>query len=672
MKNARGISAVAVAVSIAASICPCSATLIIGQNRTAAARTQQQHAASINTNTSINNTSTSNYKAMNGNRFDNLLTHATTPKVIGGNPSPINSYPWFADLDGCGGILVSPFFVLTAAHCWSLVIPNDRVEIGHFCDSFDNCGQAREQINVLRKYIHPEYSWLSDSPSNDFMLLRLNQKSKITPVAFDNGSYSINYPTNGKKLWVIGVGVMDLATGQSANKLKHAEIEYMASNQCNARYINKITPSMMCAGFPGRDSCQGDSGGPLYDKENNVVVGLTSWGYECADLKYPGVYSRISDQTDWIQGIICAETPEGHKLPSFCNFISTTSPSPTLAPTFCTGTVASATIRTDFFPYETSWEIRDIQSGEVVVGDGGFVEKYAIFQKEACLRDDVCYRFKLSDTDGDGINLEDAYDLVIDGQDISLPGPFNQAKEFILFGDCTSCKPTTIMLDLTTDGHAGETSWSISNATTGEQIYKGGFGAPYKNSKDYTILMNLCHGCYAFRIYDTFGDGLDPPGSYTLHDGDQVYSGGVFDHSDSVQFGNCTSTCQDNELEVKLDIDVWGDGTEMSWQITEEDTSSIVASVSHDLSTNRLLCLARNCYVFQSVNSGETDDTFGISNFEYSLTVDGEVVVAQDSFGGNFKFGCGTRSDTDASQARSAWEATAIAVSLIASLILML
>jgi trypsin len=607
---------------------------------------------------------------MNG--FDtSIFTPATTPRVIGGNPSPINSYPWFTDLDGCGGILVSPFFVLTAAHCWSLIIPNDRVEIGHFCNSPNNCGQVREQTNVIRKYVHPQYTWSSDSPSNDFMLLRLNQKSKITPVAFDNGSYSTNYVT-GKKLWVVGGGVVDLATGQSATKLKHAEIEYMASNQCNARYINKITPSMMCAGFPGRDSCQGDSGGPLYDKENNIVVGLTSWGYECADPIYPGVYARIADQTDWIQGIICAETPEGNVLPSFCTLSSTTSPSPTLAPTVCTGTVASATIRTDFFPYETSWEIRDIQSGEVVVGDGGFVEKYATFQKETCLRDDVCYRFKLSDADGDGINLEDAYDLVIDGKDISLPGPFNQGKEFILFGDCTSCKPTTIMLDITTDGHAGETSWTISNATTGEQVYKGGFGTPYKDFKDYTILMNLCHGCYAFRMYDTFGDGLDPPASYTLHDGDQVFSGGIFDHSDSIQFGNCTSTCEDNELEVKLDIDVWGDGTEISWRITEEDTSRVAASGSHDSSTNRLFCLERNCYDFLSVNSGEMDDAYGISNFEYSLTVDGEVVVAQDPFGGNYKFGCGIRSEPNASQAPSAWGATIISFSLIfASLILM-
>ena len=52
----------------------------------------------------------------------------------------------------------------------------------------------------------------------------------------------------------------------------------------------------MCAADPGEDSCQGDSGGPLYDSENDVVVGVVSVGVGCADLGYPGIYARISNQ----------------------------------------------------------------------------------------------------------------------------------------------------------------------------------------------------------------------------------------------------------------------------------------------------------------------------------------------------------------------------------------
>ena len=73
----------------------------------------------------------------------------------------------------------------------------------------------------------------------------------------------------------------------------------MTNSDCTSVYDynpSEITSNMMCARDPNEDYCQGDSGGPLYDRQNNVLVGVVSWGNGCAEANFPGVYSRVSAQ----------------------------------------------------------------------------------------------------------------------------------------------------------------------------------------------------------------------------------------------------------------------------------------------------------------------------------------------------------------------------------------
>ncbi|OXB64181.1 hypothetical protein ASZ78_002103 [Callipepla squamata] len=97
--------------------------------------------------------------------------------------------------------------------------------------------------------------------------------------------------------------------GPTSNILQEAEVPLILNEKCQEWLPEySITENMICAGYDmgGVDSCQGDSGGPLMFEHGNqwVLVGVTSFGYECALPQRPGVYVRVPMFADWIQKII--------------------------------------------------------------------------------------------------------------------------------------------------------------------------------------------------------------------------------------------------------------------------------------------------------------------------------------------------------------------------------
>jgi trypsin len=95
--------------------------------------------------------------------------------------------------------------------------------------------------------------------------------------------------------------------GDLPTTLQAVDVPIVNHKSCIKTYtkIGKVASQTLCAGYlgvGGKDTCQGDSGGPLV--QNNTLIGIVSWGFGCAESKYPGIYTKISAYINWIQSTI--------------------------------------------------------------------------------------------------------------------------------------------------------------------------------------------------------------------------------------------------------------------------------------------------------------------------------------------------------------------------------
>ncbi|KAK3862929.1 hypothetical protein Pcinc_031251 [Petrolisthes cinctipes] len=237
--------------------------------------------------------------------------YSDTTRIVGGVPTQFGQMGFTVRLEvgpsgiQCGGALINNYYVLTAAHCFlSLSNPSVAITLGdRFIRPTDNTRYTASSLQVI---VHEDYNRIT--MEHDIALVRLDR-----PVPYSGNLYPVclaqTDPQPGSTAFASGWGHTTYQ-GTGSGQMMMVGLHVLSHQDCvrldeeDDDFLLGVEETMLCTCTDNKDACQGDSGGPLVYVDlvagKYELIGVISFGHQCALPGVPGVYSRVTEYTDWV------------------------------------------------------------------------------------------------------------------------------------------------------------------------------------------------------------------------------------------------------------------------------------------------------------------------------------------------------------------------------------